>query len=44
VAHGVWLRPFRNLVYAMPPYVSTEEDLRAIARAMAAAAGAGRPR
>lgn len=35
---GVWLRPFRNLIYAMPPYVATEPDLRAIARAMIAAA------
>ena len=39
--HGVWLRPFRNLIYAMPPYVAGEEELRAIGRAMvAAAAGA----
>jgi adenosylmethionine-8-amino-7-oxononanoate aminotransferase len=38
VEQGVWLRPFRNLVYAMPPYVATEEELRAVARAMVAAA------
>jgi adenosylmethionine-8-amino-7-oxononanoate aminotransferase len=37
---GVWLRPFRNLIYAMPPYVASEQDLCAIARAMAAAAKA----
>jgi adenosylmethionine-8-amino-7-oxononanoate aminotransferase len=37
---GVWLRPFRNLIYAMPPYVASEEELRAVARAMAAAATA----
>jgi adenosylmethionine---8-amino-7-oxononanoate aminotransferase len=37
---GVWLRPFRNLIYAMPPYVASEEELRAVARAMAAAAAA----
>jgi adenosylmethionine-8-amino-7-oxononanoate aminotransferase len=36
--NGVWLRPFRNLVYAMPPYVTTEQDLRSVARAMVAAA------
>jgi adenosylmethionine-8-amino-7-oxononanoate aminotransferase len=40
---GVWLRPFRNLVYAMPPYVAGEEDLRAVARAMVAAVRAGGP-
>ncbi|KGN30788.1 hypothetical protein N802_06155 [Knoellia sinensis KCTC 19936] len=33
VRHGVWLRPFRNLVYAMPPYVSTD-DVRTIGHAM----------
>ncbi len=31
---GVWVRPFRNLVYTMPPYVSTTEDIRAITDAM----------
>jgi adenosylmethionine-8-amino-7-oxononanoate aminotransferase len=32
--HGVWLRPFRNLVYTMPPYVTTDEDLAAITAAI----------
>ncbi|MGK2308739.1 adenosylmethionine--8-amino-7-oxononanoate transaminase [Cutibacterium sp. V947] len=27
VENGVWLRPFRDLVYAMPPYICTEDDL-----------------
>ncbi|WAH98906.1 adenosylmethionine--8-amino-7-oxononanoate transaminase [Arthrobacter sp. MMS18-M83] len=37
VGHGVWVRPFRNLVYAMPPYISTEEDVRRMAEGMVAA-------
>jgi adenosylmethionine-8-amino-7-oxononanoate aminotransferase len=41
VAHGVWLRPFRNLVYTMPPYVTGDEDLARICTAIAAAAAAG---
>ncbi|MEO6510136.1 MAG: adenosylmethionine--8-amino-7-oxononanoate transaminase [Nocardioides sp.] len=35
---GVWLRPFRNLVYTMPPYISTDEDVAGICRAIEAAA------
>jgi adenosylmethionine-8-amino-7-oxononanoate aminotransferase len=27
VQRGVWVRPFRNLVYTMPPYVTSDEDL-----------------
>lgn len=37
VAHGVWLRPFRDLVYTMPPYVVGDADLATITAAMAAA-------
>ena len=40
-AHGVWLRPFRDLVYTMPPYITPAEDLEAIAAAVVAAAAAG---
>jgi len=40
VGAGVWLRPFRNLIYAMPPYVADVEELRAIGRAMLAASAA----
>jgi adenosylmethionine-8-amino-7-oxononanoate aminotransferase len=39
MSHGVWLRPFRNLIYTMPPYVTEPEDLRRITTAMVAAAG-----
>ncbi len=38
VEHGVWLRPFRDLVYAMPPYVTGDEDLARITMAMRAVA------
>ncbi|MFJ8916968.1 adenosylmethionine--8-amino-7-oxononanoate transaminase [Amycolatopsis sp. NPDC102389] len=36
--NGVWLRPFRNLIYTMPPYISEGEDLAAITSAMVSAA------
>jgi adenosylmethionine---8-amino-7-oxononanoate aminotransferase len=35
---GVWLRPFRDLIYTMPPYVTDDEDLARIAAAVVAAA------
>ncbi|WP_090095640.1 adenosylmethionine--8-amino-7-oxononanoate transaminase [Lentzea jiangxiensis] len=35
---GVWLRPFRDLVYTMPPFVSTDDDVAQIAAAVVAAA------
>ncbi len=38
---GVWLRPFRDLIYAMPPYVIDEQDLGRVIAAMHAAARAG---
>ncbi|MFJ4667602.1 adenosylmethionine--8-amino-7-oxononanoate transaminase [Kitasatospora purpeofusca] len=38
---GVWLRPFRDLVYTMPPYITGDEDVARIARAVTAAATAG---
>jgi len=38
VAHGVWLRPFRDLIYAMPPYVIDEQDLATVTAAMVAGA------
>ena len=27
VEEGVWLRPFRDLIYTMPPYVTSDEDV-----------------
>ena len=36
VSNGVWLRPFRDLVYTMPPYVCTGDDIATICAAMAA--------
>ncbi|WP_460468461.1 adenosylmethionine--8-amino-7-oxononanoate transaminase [Calidifontibacter terrae] len=38
--HGVWLRPFRDLIYAMPPYVCTTDEVAQIGAAMVAAAKA----
>lgn len=35
---GVWLRPFRDLVYAMPPYACTDADVDTIVAGMAAVA------
>jgi len=40
---GVWLRPFRDLVYTMPPYVTGDDDLERIARAVVAAAATQPP-
>jgi adenosylmethionine-8-amino-7-oxononanoate aminotransferase len=41
VAAGVWLRPFRDLIYTMPPYVTGDGDLARICAAVCAAAAAG---
>ncbi|HEV2634728.1 MAG TPA: adenosylmethionine--8-amino-7-oxononanoate transaminase [Actinocrinis sp.] len=41
VQAGAWLRPFRNLIYTMPPYITSDPDLATIATAIIAAAKAG---
>ncbi|WP_246511250.1 adenosylmethionine--8-amino-7-oxononanoate transaminase [Kitasatospora gansuensis] len=38
---GVWLRPFRDLLYTMPPFITSDADLARITTAVAAAAVAG---
>jgi adenosylmethionine-8-amino-7-oxononanoate aminotransferase len=37
---GVWLRPFRNLIYAMPPYICTPAEIGQITSAMVGGARA----
>ncbi|STZ43467.1 adenosylmethionine-8-amino-7-oxononanoate aminotransferase [Mycolicibacterium gilvum] len=34
IDHGVWLRPFRNLIYVMPPYICTPAEIATITSAM----------
>jgi adenosylmethionine-8-amino-7-oxononanoate aminotransferase len=41
IGNGAWLRPFRDLIYTMPPYVSTADDLAIVTSAVRAAARAG---
>jgi adenosylmethionine-8-amino-7-oxononanoate aminotransferase len=41
VRSGVWLRPFRDLIYTMPPYVTGDRDVERICAAVLAAAREG---
>ncbi|MFI2189542.1 adenosylmethionine--8-amino-7-oxononanoate transaminase [Streptomyces sioyaensis] len=41
VREGVWLRPFRDLIYTMPPYITGDDDLARICAAVCAAAREG---
>ncbi|MFJ9932927.1 adenosylmethionine--8-amino-7-oxononanoate transaminase [Streptomyces virginiae] len=41
VREGVWLRPFRDLIYVMPPFVTGDADVNRICRAVCAAAQEG---
>lgn len=38
---GAWLRPFRDLVYAMPPYVISDDELDTLVAGIGAAVKAG---
>ena len=38
IEQGVWLRPFRDLLYTMPPYVATDDEVARICAAIEAAA------
>ncbi|MEU5239059.1 adenosylmethionine--8-amino-7-oxononanoate transaminase [Streptomyces lydicus] len=38
---GVWLRPFRDLIYTMPPYITGDDDVARIGAAVCAAAREG---
>ena len=36
VEAGIWVRPFGRLVYIMPPYIISDDDLRTLCRALTA--------
>ena len=38
VEQGVWIRPFANLIYIMPPYIIESQDLSQLTKVMVAAA------
>ncbi len=40
VSAGVWIRPFNDLIYTMPPYICTPAELTAISTALSRAASA----
>lgn len=39
---GIWVRPFGRNVYVMPPYITPDDDLRTLCRAMISIIRAGR--
>jgi hypothetical protein len=40
IERGVWVRPFRDLVYTMPPFVTSAEDLATVTAALVGAVAA----
>lgn len=34
LAHGVWLRPFGRLIYTMPPYVASDDEVARVGAAI----------
>jgi adenosylmethionine-8-amino-7-oxononanoate aminotransferase len=42
VDRGVWLRPFGNLLYTMPPFIISEQELRQVTSAMCEVVSASR--
>jgi adenosylmethionine-8-amino-7-oxononanoate aminotransferase len=34
IEHGIWVRPFGKLVYIMPPYVITDDELTTLCKAL----------
>ncbi|XQN47425.1 adenosylmethionine--8-amino-7-oxononanoate aminotransferase BioA, partial [Glutamicibacter creatinolyticus] len=39
VRRGAWVRPFRDLLYVMPPYVTGSRELEQLGQAVVAAVG-----
>lgn len=39
VQHGIWVRPFGKLVYIMPPYVMTDDDLSELCQRLVTVVG-----
>lgn len=39
VNEGVWIRPFNDLIYTMPPYIATDAEVAQICSAITAAVG-----
>ncbi|MDO9485362.1 MAG: adenosylmethionine--8-amino-7-oxononanoate transaminase [Actinomycetota bacterium] len=37
IGHGVWIRPFNDLIYTMPPYISSSAEVAQICAALVAA-------